>query len=94
MRLTRRRFLLSSSAAAASAGLLSKLPAWAREPAKGTFTALRGNVGVFDAPRSGGTIGWFIGKDAVVVIDAKGPEFAQACIDGIAERTDRRIDAL
>jgi len=94
MRLNRRRFLVSVSAATASAGLLSRLPAWAQESAAGSFTPLRGNIGIFDAPRSGGTIGWFIGKEAVVVIDSKGPGPAQACIDGIATRTDRRIDAL
>ena len=94
MRLTRRRFLVSVSVATASAGVLSRVPAWAQEPAAGTFTTLRGNIGVFDAPRSGGTIGWFIGKDAVIVVDAKGPDFARACIEGIATRTDRKIDAL
>ena len=94
MRFTRRRFLVSASAAAASVGVLSRVPAWAQEPAAGNFTALRGNIGVFDAPRSGGTIGWFIGKDAVIVIDSKGPVFARACIDGIASRTDRRIEVL
>ncbi|MCH7871951.1 MAG: MBL fold metallo-hydrolase [Planctomycetes bacterium] len=35
-----------------------------------------------------------LGKDAVIVIDSKGPVFARACIDGIASRTDRRIDVL
>jgi cyclase len=94
MRLTRRRFLVSVSAATASAGLLSRVPAWAQESAAGSFTSLRGNIGIFDVPRSGGTIGWFIGKDAVIVIDSKGPDPAQTCIDGIAERTDRKIDAL
>ena len=94
MRLTRRRFLVSVSVATASAGVLSRLPAWAQQSAGATFTELRGNIGVFNAPRSGGTIGWFIGKEAVLVVDSKGPDFAQACIDGIASRTDRRIDAL
>jgi glyoxylase-like metal-dependent hydrolase (beta-lactamase superfamily II) len=94
MRVTRRRFLVTASAAAASASLATRLPLWAQEGAKGTFTALRGNVGLFDAPSSGGTIGWYIGKDAVVVIDSKGPEFARACVAGIRSRTDRKIDAL
>ncbi|NIM02026.1 MAG: MBL fold metallo-hydrolase [Acidobacteria bacterium] len=94
MRVTRRRFLVSVSAATASAGLISRLPAWAQEVGGGTFTALRGDIGIFDAPRSGGTIGWFIGKDAVLVVDSKGPEFARACIDGIGERTERKIDTL
>jgi glyoxylase-like metal-dependent hydrolase (beta-lactamase superfamily II) len=94
MRLTRRRFLVSVSAATASAGVLSRVPAWAQQTTAGSFTALRGNIGVFDAPRSGGTIGWFIGKQSVLVVDSKGPDFAQACIDGIASRTDRKIDAL
>lgn len=94
MRITRRRFLVSVSAATASAGLISRLPAWAQDAGGGAFTSLRGGVGIFDAPRSGGTVGWFIGKDAVVVIDSKGPDFAQTCIDGIAERTERKIDTL
>jgi glyoxylase-like metal-dependent hydrolase (beta-lactamase superfamily II) len=94
MRVTRRRFLITASATAASAGLATRLPLWAQDGAEGTFTALRGSVGIFDAPRSGGTIGWYLGKDAVVVIDSKGPKFAQACVAGIRSRTEHKIDAL
>lgn len=93
MNITRRSFLITASTAGAAAGLLSRLPAWARQT-EGSFTPLRGDVGIFDAPRSGGTIGWYLGDDAVVVVDSKGPQFAQACIDGIRSRTERAIDVL
>ena len=58
----------------------------------GTFTALRGNTGFFSA--RGGTIGWLIAPDGVVVVDTQFPDTAQQCLDGIKTRASRPIDLL
>lgn len=56
------------------------------------FEALRRNVGVFTA--RGGTIGWLINKDAVVVVDTQYLDTAKLCLDGLKERTGRGIDLV
>ncbi len=89
---TRRQFLETSSLAAAlglsARGVLAQAP-----PAvTGTFTALRGNTGFFSA--RGGTIGWLIAPDGLVVVDTQFPDTAQQCLDGIKTRASRPIDLL
>ena len=89
---TRRQFLETSSLAAAL-GLTARGAAGQTPAAPtGTFTALRGNAGFFTG--RGGTIGWLIAPDAVVVIDSQFPDTAQLCLDGIKTRTTRAIDLL
>jgi glyoxylase-like metal-dependent hydrolase (beta-lactamase superfamily II) len=56
------------------------------------FKDLRKGVGLFTG--RGGTIGWYIDKDALVVVDTQMPETAPACLAGLAERTPRSIDLL
>lgn len=56
------------------------------------FTPIRRNVGTFEG--RGGTIGWLISDDALVVIDSQFPETAQACLEGIQDRSSRGIDFL
>ncbi len=56
------------------------------------FIPIRRNVGTFEG--RGGTIGWLISDDALIVIDSQFPETAQACLEGIQERSGRRIDYL
>jgi len=56
------------------------------------FTPIRRGTGTFEG--SGGTIGWFISYDSLVLIDTQFPESAAECWGGIQERTDRRIDFL
>ena len=90
---TRRQFLETSSLAAAlgfsSRGVLAQAPP---APVTGTFTALRGNTGFFSA--RGGTIGWLIAPDGIVVVDTQFPDTAQQCLDGIKTRGSRPIDLL
>ena len=69
-------------------GARSKTPA----PVTGTFTALRGNAGIFTA--RGGAIGWLIAPDAVIVIDSQFPDTAQQCLDGVKAKATRPIDLL
>ncbi len=98
MPVNRRQFIASSSAiAAASAVDVRALLAWAQQPAQAppqtAFAAIRGTVGYFTG--SGGTIGWHIDKESVVVIDAQMPATAKICLDGINERSgSRAIDFL
>ena len=92
-KITRREFV-SSSAAAAVLGLLA--PGYLLRAQQQTivtnFTPLRRGTGHFTG--RGGTIGWFIDKDALVVVDTQMPESASACLAGLAERSPRDIDLL
>jgi glyoxylase-like metal-dependent hydrolase (beta-lactamase superfamily II) len=100
----RRRFLTTSSLALAAATVdLSRLFAQAASAAQGgeaapaapptSFNPLRRTVGYFTG--QGGTIGYHISKDGVVVIDAQMPATAKICLDGIKERNGgRTIDVL
>jgi len=104
MSLNRRRFLTTSSLALAATTLdLSKLFAQAAQAAQApqgappapqtAFASIRGTVGFFTG--QGGTIGYHISKDGVVVVDAQMPATAKICLDGIKERdAGRMIDIL
>ncbi len=56
------------------------------------FTGLRRGVGTY--VNRGGTIGWLVRDDALVIVDAQFPESATDCLAGIKERSSRRIDYL
>jgi cyclase len=98
MPVNRRRFIATSSLAAAASALdVRAVLAWARQPAQAppqtSFAAIRGTVGYFTG--NGGTIGWHIDKTSVVVVDAQMPATAKICLDGIMERDGgRTIDVL
>jgi glyoxylase-like metal-dependent hydrolase (beta-lactamase superfamily II) len=88
---TRRHFITTSSLAALGGAL--RRPLFAQQPAPTpVFQPLRRNAGFFTA--RGGTIGWLISPDAVIVIDSQYPETAKMCADGVKERASRQIDAL
>ena len=53
---------------------------------------IRNNVGYFT--ESGGTIGWYIGKAGIVVVDTQFPAQAGHFIEQVREKSDRRIDLL
>jgi cyclase len=100
MPLTRRRFLTATSmVAAASAYDLRALLARAAQaaaPAQGApvapqtaFREIRGTIGCFIG--QGGTIGYHISKEGVVVVDAQMPATARICLDGITSRDGGRI---
>lgn len=95
MSFTRRDFLLTSAAAAA-AGALGRphlARAWQQQAAQPVFTPIRGNVGYFTM--RGGTIGWLVNPDAVVVVDSQFPAEATACLAGLNERSrNRAVDWL
>lgn len=91
-----RRDFLTTSAAVAVGGLLARPSfgwAWPLQEVKPVFTALRRNVGTFTM--RGGTIGWLVNPDAVVVVDSQFPEEAKTCIAGLNERSGNRpVDCL
>ena len=93
MTLTRRDFLLTSSAAALAGAfrpvLLSARQAAA--PVTPDFKEVRGGVGIFTA--RGGTIGYYSSPDAFVVVDTQFPDTAQLFWDGVKHERPR-IDAL
>jgi glyoxylase-like metal-dependent hydrolase (beta-lactamase superfamily II) len=53
---------------------------------------LRRNVGIFT--ERGGTIGWLISEQGLVVVDTQFPEQAGHLLERIRERSGRRIDLL
>lgn len=56
------------------------------------MTPLRNNVGFFT--ERGGTIGWMISKDGLVVVDTQFPEQAQHLIEAIKKQSGSQIDLL
>jgi cyclase len=99
MKWSRRQFVTASSLAAIGGSLGQarlfgqQAPAApAAPPAVPVFTDLRRNVGTFAA--RGGTIGWLIAPDALVVVDSQFPDTAQMFLDGLKPRTTRKIDLL
>lgn len=90
MTIDRRSFIVSSSAAAAAVILWPQLGLEAAQAQP--FTELRGGVGTFTG--QGGTIGWYVSKDAVVVIDSQFPRTARNCLKGVQQRASRPIDLL
>ena len=91
-----RRHFLHSSSFAVIAAALGELPLHARVLQQATpspkFQAIRGGVGYFTG--QGGTIGWYVSSDAVVVVDSQFPATAEACIEGIEQRTRHAFDVL
>ncbi len=100
MKWNRRQFVTASSLAAIASSLPRSLfsqtpaapPAQPAAPVVPTFNALRGNVGIFTA--RGGTMGWLITPDAVVVVDSQFADTSQMFLDGLKPRTQRKIDLL
>lgn len=92
---TRREFIVTSSLAV-TAGALRPASVFGQQPPAApvvpTFGPIRRNVGTFTA--RGGTIGWLIAPDGVVVVDSQFADTAQMLLDGLKPRTQRTIDLL
>ncbi len=66
-------------------------PQAAPPPPVGAFADVRSNVGIFTG--QGGTIGTFVTKDALVVVDTQFPATAKQCLEGLqAKAPGRQID--
>jgi cyclase len=99
MQQNRREFIVTSSLAVAAGALGpvrlfgQQAPAAAPQPPTvPVFTPLRRNIGTFTA--RGGTMGWMVTPDAVLVIDSQFADTAQMFLDGLKTRTPRKIDLL
>lgn len=92
MQLDRRQFLVASSAALAVSPLARLLAQTQAAPPVTAFTDVRRNVGIFTG--RGGTIGWLINKDGVLVVDTQYPDTAQTCVDGLKQKAARGIDVV
>lgn len=53
---------------------------------------IRPNIGIFT--EKGGTIGWYVSDDAVVVVDSQFPDSAQHFLVELKKKTKRKIDIL
>ena len=95
MSVTRRDFVKASTlaavAGAAPAALAAGQPA-AAPPAPAVFTPLRRNVGIFH--QRGGTIGWLVSPDGLLVVDTQFADTAPNLLAGLKERSPRQIDVL
>ena len=89
--MNRRQFLATSSAALMAAALRD-LPLAGQGPLTTSFVDVRRGVGIFNG--QGGTIGWLVNRDGVLVVDSQNAAAAAACIAGLGQRSARPIDLL
>ena len=90
--INRRQFLATSTGTVLAAAL-SDVPLFGQQGQLTTsFEDLRRGVGIFNG--QGGTIGWLVNGDGILVIDSQNAAAAQACIDGLGQRSSRAIDLL
>lgn len=88
-----RRDFLTTAAAAGALGRPTVGWAQQAQQAQGVFTSIRNNVGNFTM--RGGTIGYLMNADAVVVVDSQFPDQAETLIAGLNRRSGRRdVDLL
>ena len=96
-----RRDFVKASALATMAGALpdgagaqqsAAPPVPAPPPAPAVFTPLRRNVGIFN--QRGGTIGWLVSGDGLLVVDTQFADTAPNLLSGLKERSPRQIDVL
>jgi glyoxylase-like metal-dependent hydrolase (beta-lactamase superfamily II) len=95
----RREFIVRSSLAVAAGALVpgrlfaQQAPAAQQPPTVPMFASLRRNVGTFTA--RGGTMGWLVGPDAVVVIDSQFADTSKMFLEGFKPMIGgRKIDLL
>lgn len=93
MKFTRKEFLKASTLIAGGM-MLPGSNSFGRifQQTTGSFKNLRDNLGIYT--EKGGTIGWFVSDDAVVVIDSQYPDTAKNMYAGLQKKTARKIDLL
>jgi glyoxylase-like metal-dependent hydrolase (beta-lactamase superfamily II) len=92
MPVSRRQFIATTSVALGSLPF-ARLRAWQTAAGPATrFETIRRNVGYFTG--KGGTIGWLVHTDALVVVDSQFPDTAKLCLDGLGQKSSRGIDLL
>jgi glyoxylase-like metal-dependent hydrolase (beta-lactamase superfamily II) len=96
MGVNRRDFVKASTLATMAGALPARAAAQpaapAPPPAPAVFTPLRRNVGIFN--QRGGTIGWLVSGDGLLVVDSQFADTAPNLLTGLKERSQRQIDVL
>ena len=96
MQWNRRDFVIASSlglvGALGNRSLFAQARGGAQPPAMPEFKDVRRNVGTFFA--RGGTIGYLITPDAVVVVDSQFADTAPLFLEGMKPKTQRKFDLL
>ena len=95
MQFNRREFVTLSSLGVltlSQRSLFAQAPGAAQAPTVPKFEDVRRNVGVFTA--RGGTMGYLVTPDAVVVVDSQFADTAPLLVDGLKTRSTRKIDLL
>ncbi len=95
MSFSRRDFLAASAVAfgTAAIGRPALARAWQQQAPAPTFTDIRRNVGFFTG--RGGTIGYLVDANGIVVVDSQFPDSAKQCLEGLNQRSNSRpIDRL
>lgn len=92
MKFTRKQFIKTSALISGGILLQSNKLLSTLSMEDNRFKLLRNNIGVFT--EKGGSIGYYIHDDALVVIDTQFPDSAKLLMDGIRAKTDRKIDLL
>lgn len=92
MKLTRKSFLRTSAIVTGGALLSGNklLASLMQEDNK--LQIIRGNYGVYT--EKGGSIGWYIDDDALIVVDTQFPDSAKNFLDLLRKKTDRKIDIV
>ena len=94
MPLTRRSFIVTSTAALA-AGTFGRWQLFAQQPqaVSPVFTELRRNVGTWTA--RGGTIGWLVNPAGAIAVDSQFPDTAALCVEQLLKSSGKtEITAL
>jgi len=95
MALTRRGFIVTSTAALA-AGTLGRFQLFAQQPQAPVipvFTELRRNAGTWTA--RGGTIGWLVNPAGAIAVDSQFPDTAALCVEQLMKASGKtEITAL
>ena len=90
--INRRQFLATSTVTVIAAAFKDVPLVGQQGQLTTSFEDLRRGVGIFNG--QGGTIGWLVNRDGVLVIDSQNAAAAQACIEGLGERSSQPIDLL
>ena len=96
MQWNRREFVTRSSLGVLGAlghrTVFAQAPGAQQAPVVPAFADVRRSVGVFTA--RGGTIGYLVAPDGVVVVDSQFADTAPLFLEGLKPKTSRRIDLL
>jgi glyoxylase-like metal-dependent hydrolase (beta-lactamase superfamily II) len=92
MNITRKTFLKTSALVTGGAIISGNKLLASMLQEDNRLQVIRGNYGIYT--EQGGTIGWYINDDALIVVDTQSKETAKNFFDLVRKKTDRRIDIV